>query len=327
MQRLSFFKLGALLSGAVVVIMLVVYFLLDHQQEPLHMDARARSQAGGSFIDLSMGSTHYQLLGSETGELVVLIHGGMVSGMYAWKHNAKALAREGYQVLLYDLYGRGYSDRVEADYSPQLFFGQFRELIDSLDIHQPFYLAGLSLGSMVAIDYSHAHPQQVKKLVLISPAARGKFKLRPVLRYPLISELLMTAWWRPRAINRQMEEFYRPGDFSDYRAELEKMAGYKGYKASNRSTWLHTLSVNMETEIARIGRQGTPVCLILGKHDPYVAPDEAAVYQALLPQLETYHIEEAGHIVNFEKADTVNRIMSRFFSESLPGQPILSRGH
>lgn len=327
MKRLSFFKLGAILLVTVLSGLLLAYLFLDHQQEPYLMDADARAQAPGRFINLSMGPTHYQLLGPESGELVVLIHGGMVSGMYAWKYNAEKLAQEGYRVLLYDLYGRGYSERVQADYTPQLFFGQFRELLDSLQIHEPFNLAGLSLGSMVAIDFSQTHPQQVKNLVLISPAARGKFKLRPVLRFPLVSDLLMTAWWRPRAINNQMEEFYRPADFPGYRAELEKMAAYKGYKESNRSTWLHTLTYNMEAEIASIGQQGTPVCLILGKHDPYVAPDEAEVYQSYLPQLEIYQIGEAGHIVNFEKADTVNSIMDHFFSKtSYEQQPLLSSG-
>lgn len=325
MNRFLFFSL--ILLAAMLSLGLAGLWWLNRQQEPLRMDNEARAEATGRFIHLSVGTTHYQLLGPESGEMVVLVHGGMVAGMYAWKHNAEQLAELGYRVLLYDLYGRGYSDRVETDYNPGLFFGQFQELLDSLQIREPIYLAGLSLGSMVAIDFSRKHPGQVKKLMLISPAARGKFNLRPVLRYPLVAELLMTAWWRPRAINRQMEEFYRPQDFPDYRAALEKMAAYKGYKESNRSTWIHTLTYNMEAEIADLGQQGIPVCLILGEHDPYVAPDEARVYRELLPQLQVFHIAEAGHIVNFEKADTVNRIMEQFFTSIEEKEPLLSHEH
>lgn len=318
MKGKKMLKWGLLVLLGSLTLLAGLYFYLDARQEPLSMNQEARVQAPGSFIQLSQGLTHYRLLGPANGELVVLIHGGMVSGMQAWQNNHQALTGQGYRVLLYDLYGRGYSDRLEDAYTPAVFFKQFQELLDALNIHQPFYLAGLSLGSMIAINHSREHPEQVKKLLLISPAARGKFKLNPALKVPLLAEFLLTTYWRPRTIGNQMNEFYRPERFPDYRAGLEQMVRYKGYKASNYSTWVHTLTYNMEPRIAEIGRQQTPVMLILGAHDPYVAPDEALTYQELIPGLKVKVIEEAGHIVNYEQPEKVNRLMIQFFSSSPP---------
>lgn len=299
------------------LLLTLAMLFLDSQQEPLVMNEKARQKAPGQFQLLSKGLTHYRLEGPESGELVILIHGGMVSGMFAWEKNFRFLTEKGYRVLMYDLYGRGFSERTEEAYTPELFFRQFQELTDSLHINKPFYLAGLSLGSMVAIDYAKKYPQEVKKLMLLSPAARGKFKVRPVLKVPILNNLLMTAYWYPRTVNSQMQEFYEPEKFPDYEKKLREMIRYKGYKSSNYSTWIHTLTYNMEPSIAEIGKGEIPVALVLGEHDPYVQPDEADVYKKLIPQIYVFVIAEAGHIVPFEKPDEVNHLMLRFFS----GQP------
>lgn len=304
---LGLLALGALLSS-------IIYYFLDRQQEPYQMDEDSRRNAPGNFVNLSHGITHYRLEGPEDGDLVVLIHGGMVSGMFAWEKNYSYLAEKGFRVLMYDLYGRGYSQRIKEDYTPALFFNQFEELLDSLQIQQSFSIAGLSLGSMVAIHYTQQNPQEVKKLMLLSPAARGKFKVQPVLRVPVLNKLLMTAYWYPRTVNKQMQEFYQPQHFSDYEEKLREMIRYKGYKSSNYSTWLHTLTYDMESAIKEIGNSGTPTSLVLGEHDPYVQPDEAITYKQLIPAIEVYTIPEAGHVVNFEKSDSVNQLMVQFFS-------------
>ena len=307
-----------LLAGG-LLLLAGLYVYLDAQQEPLQMNEQARAHAPGQFVQLSRGVTHYRMLGPKTGELLVLIHGGMVSGMHAWEPNQHFLAAQGYRVLMYDLYGRGYSDRIKGKYTPELLFQQFEELLTALKIQKPFYLAGLSLGSMVAINHTRRNPGQVKKLMLISPAARGKFALHPALKVPVLSDFLLTTYWRPQAIQSQMNEFYQPEKFPEYRTRLEKMARYRGYKAANYSTWLHTLTYNMDGPLAEIGAQGTPVLLLLGAHDPYLNADEALAYKNLIPGLKVKEIAHAGHIVNYEQAAAVNQLMLDFFSPSRNG--------
>lgn len=316
MKTIRYFRWILFLAIGGIFLILALYYYLDRQQEPLLMDSEAQLSAAGKFVNLSHGYTHYRLMGPADGELVVLIHGGMVSGMFAWEKNYRSLLDNGYRVLMYDLYGRGYSERVEVPYTPELYFRQFEELLDSLQVQEPFYLAGLSLGSMPAIDYTARHPEQVKKLMLISPAARGLLKLHPLLEVPLLSDLLMTFYWQPRAVDEQMKEFYKPENFPEYKEALEEMSRYKGYKSSNYSTWIHTLTFNMEEIIREVGKEKTPVALVLGAHDPYITPKEASVYEEMVPHLQFFMVEEAGHVTNFEAPEKVNEIMLRFFQTS-----------
>ena len=65
--------------------------------------------ASHAFVDLPSGRTHYEAIGA--GPAVILIHG--VSGpLQTWEKTATALVDAGYRVIRYDLFGRGFSDRL-----------------------------------------------------------------------------------------------------------------------------------------------------------------------------------------------------------------------
>ena len=92
------------------------------------LDENARKEAPGSFIKLRMGYVHYQLEGPETGELIVLVH-GFSSPMVVWDKIYESLIQSGYRVLRFDLYGRGYSDRITTTYDHNLFTNQLLSLL------------------------------------------------------------------------------------------------------------------------------------------------------------------------------------------------------
>lgn len=79
----------------------------------IRMTPEVRSEAEGSFATLSQGDTHYTWIGPLRGPVAVCIH-GMTTPSFVWHGLAKGLAAWGYRVLIYDLYGRGYSDRPVA---------------------------------------------------------------------------------------------------------------------------------------------------------------------------------------------------------------------
>ena len=77
------------------------------------LDAAARAGVPGRFVTLSRGVTHVDVRGPDSGRTVVLVHGFSVP-YYIWDSTATALAAQGYRVIRYDLYGRGWSDRLPA---------------------------------------------------------------------------------------------------------------------------------------------------------------------------------------------------------------------
>jgi pimeloyl-ACP methyl ester carboxylesterase len=69
-----------------------------------------RESLSGEFIKISDGVVHYELEGPSNGDLVVLVH-GFSAPFFVWDPTFKFLVNNGFRVLRYDLFGRGYSDR------------------------------------------------------------------------------------------------------------------------------------------------------------------------------------------------------------------------
>lgn len=119
----------------------VAYGIWSNPEEaPLDEAARAGSE--GQFVTLSRGMTHYDVAGPDSGRVVVLLHGFSVP-YYIWDPTSAALAEAGYRVLRYDMYGRGLSDRPDADYTLAFYDAQLMELLDSLRIESPVDIAGV----------------------------------------------------------------------------------------------------------------------------------------------------------------------------------------
>ena len=105
------------------------------------MGARARRDAPGSFVTLSQGVTHYRWLGARTGPVAVCVH-GLTTPSPVWEAAAETLGQLGYRVLVYDLYGRGYSDRPRGTQDADFFARQLSDLLEDQGIEGAITLLG-----------------------------------------------------------------------------------------------------------------------------------------------------------------------------------------
>lgn len=109
----------------------------------------------------------------------VLLHGHSMSAAF-WFRNMDDLAAQGYRVLAPDLLGWGRSGRPRfhghtADHSVDWYLRSLSAVLSALS-SGPALLVGHSLGAYLAMEYTARNPQNVQKLVLVSPAAA----VRPV---------------------------------------------------------------------------------------------------------------------------------------------------
>ncbi|KAF8209214.1 Alpha/Beta hydrolase protein [Mycena galopus ATCC 62051] len=128
---------------------------------------------GGAYVQLPMGRVRYWLIGPPSGKKIVLIHGIRIPAL-AFTRIAPILAEAGYRVLLYDLYGRGYSDvPQDAVYDPQLYVVQLALLLQHLHWTR-VRLVGFSMGGAIAASFVAAFPALVERdVVLIASAGAG----------------------------------------------------------------------------------------------------------------------------------------------------------
>ena len=64
------------------------------------------------------------------------------------------LLENGYKVLVYDHYGRGYSSRPKVKYTKSLYVDSLNELIESQKIDEKVNLVGYSMGGPIVAGFS-----------------------------------------------------------------------------------------------------------------------------------------------------------------------------
>lgn len=120
------------------------------------------SQAG--LFDRGGAALNYRIEGSGPRPLVC-IH-GVGSYREAWDGVIAGLSDD-FRILTFDLRGHGHSSRVKGRYEIDDFVGDALALADHAGFGQ-FDLAGFSLGGLIAQRIALAHPQRVRRLVLLS---------------------------------------------------------------------------------------------------------------------------------------------------------------
>ncbi|KAI1844281.1 hypothetical protein JX266_009572 [Neoarthrinium moseri] len=120
------------------------------------------------------GNTRVYEFGPEDGRKVLFLHGISTSCM-TLSDIAHGLAAKGCRVMLYDLFGRGYSDGIgDLPFDTRLFTAQILLVLASSPLSwtgtDAISIVGYSLGGGIAVNFAAAFPHMVASLVLLAPA-------------------------------------------------------------------------------------------------------------------------------------------------------------
>lgn len=236
------------------------------------MNAARRRNAPGQFVRLSRGLTHYQWLGAGTGPVAVCVH-GLTTPSFVWGPVAEGLGRLGYRVLVYDLYGRGYSDRPKGDQDSAFFIAQLDELLRDQGIEGEITLLGYSMGGAIAAAFAAAQAGRIRQLVLLAPAGLGH-ELGPIAdlaaKHDLFGRWLMLGFypmWLRRALEAERGLPSAIDDMVDRQIAETRMHGFApAVLASLRGI----LSEDLEPAHRAIARAGLPVLAIWGERDEVI---------------------------------------------------------
>ncbi|KAH9905363.1 Alpha/Beta hydrolase protein [Xylariomycetidae sp. FL2044] len=113
--------------------------------------------------------------GPEDGEKVLFVHGDATPCLI-FANIAQGLVDAGYRVLLFDSWGRGYSDTpLGVRHDERLFASQILLALTSSPLSwigggSTFSIVGFSLGGPISLTFAAAFPLSVQSLVLLGPA-------------------------------------------------------------------------------------------------------------------------------------------------------------
>lgn len=280
------------------------------------LDESTRKEAGGSFIKLKDGTTHYELSGPENGKTIVLVHGFSVP-CFIFDPTFDFLTKAGFRVLRYDLIGRGYSDRPKTAYKIDLFVRQLRDLLEALNLPQ-VNLLGLSMGGPITASFIDQNPQVVDKFILIDPAGAKRVTLSLLLeavKLPIFGELALGLFGSGSMVKGIASDMFDPELVEHFQAQYKIQMQYKGFKYAILSTMRNRMLESFAETYARVGKLKKPTLLIWGKNDTTVPFKNSAEILKAIPHAEFHPIENCGHIPHYEKPEIVNKVLLEFLSK------------
>jgi pimeloyl-ACP methyl ester carboxylesterase len=125
-------------------------------------------------VETSFGDTFVSISGDAAAGPLVLLHGSG-SSTAEWGGDIEILAAN-FRTFAVDLVGEpGRSAPTRADLGAGEMAQWLGEVMDGLSLATA-HVAGISLGSWVAVDFAARRPERVQRLVLRSPAGIGRVK-------------------------------------------------------------------------------------------------------------------------------------------------------
>ncbi len=297
--------------AALLGLLIAAPLVLDPEHRTL---SEARQEAGGTFIDLSRGSVHYELSGDPAGEVVVLVPGFSVP-CFTYDKVYDALA-EDHQVLRYDHFGRGLSERLGEVHDLDLLVGQLRELLDRLPISGPVTLVGHSMGGVVVSRFALDHPERVKRLVLVDPVGYPmpvSVTARMVL-VPGLGEYLMSVIGHGSLTGRMPSNF--AGSYPETDVQFEAALHIEGSKRALVSSMRTILFEDHSALYATLGeRLAVPGLLYWGDEDAVIPYDNHRRLLEDVPSLAFQSMPGSGHTPQYEDPDRFLERLSAFLSQ------------
>ncbi len=293
------------LVGMLTLFMIISYLAVTANEEALTDDIRGK--LSGSVVKLEQGSIYYSWHGPENGPVLVLVH-GFSTPQFVFDKNVPVFTKAGFRVLVFDHFGRGYSDRPEGTYDEDFFDKEMTDLFAALKITKPVYLLGYSLGGGIATVFTARHPELVKKLILAAPVG---FMNKPsgqnaLLLVPLLGEYLFAMVGKDSLISdfkREEKQGYATEKMVRLFAEQFRYKGaWKAMLATLRNYPMHNLKSYYQT----IGEQKKPVLLLWGTEDESVFFDGAKKVAAAIPLVKLKSFKGVTHSLVYSHSKMIN---------------------
>ena len=256
------------------------------------------------------------------GEKTLLFVHGLSSNLDSWKKNIAGLSSD-YRCIAVDLPGYGKSSRSKTDYSLAEYADILNEMVEKMGLENVI-LAGHSMGGQIAMHSVLKYPDSYKKLILIAPAGIETFKAEEaaVMKASYTPAMVVATSDEQVLANYKLNFYSFPEDAQamvDDRIAMKSAADFPEY-AETVVNNIHAMLA--EPVIDRIGEIEVPVLMIFGKNDmlipnKYFHPSESIdslieTSREKFNNIEVRTINEAGHFVNFEQAEKVNKEIRDF---------------
>jgi 3-oxoadipate enol-lactonase len=250
---------------------------------------------------------HYQIDGQPQGTPLVFIN-SLGCDLHIWDQ-VVYLFKDQYRIIRYDKRGHGQSDTPPGPYTIRDHSNDLADLLSELKVDRAI-LVGISVGGLIALDFTLLHPGIVRALVLCDTAPK-------IGTTELWNERILTVHERglvamgEAVISRWFTPAFKENRFSDYQEWLDMLyrTPLEGYVATCAALRDADLSG------AILGTIPVPTLVICGEQDVVVSPAQTKEWAAFIPQARVTVIEGAAHLPCIEQPKLMGNVIGKFLRE------------
>ncbi|GAB4192671.1 MAG: alpha/beta hydrolase [Coleofasciculaceae cyanobacterium] len=253
----------------------------------------------------------YTIQGSSENDTLLLI-AGFDSDSLTWAAMMRSLVEQ-YQVLRFDNRGIGQSSAPDSPYSLKQIADDAVALLDYLHISQ-VHVAGHSMGGQIAQELTLAHPEKIQSLILLSSWASRDEKFNALMELfgDLTQQLEGTLYQKVLLPWLFTDAFYStPGAME----QLISMIENQPFPPTSHGLYHQSRAILTSDTSDRITHIHCPTLVMVGKEDLITPVKFSQQLAQSIPNAELVILEQGGHALMVESADTVANVMLDFLAK------------
>lgn len=307
------FKYLLITFAALITLFIAAILLLYQPDIPVEKLKATYANEASKFMDLMGMQVHYRDEGNASDSIpLVLIH-GTSAFLQTWDACTAEWTKD-HRVIRMDMPAFGLTGPApDNDYSIGRYVDFLHQFLQKLRVGQ-CYLAGNSLGGLIAFSYAAAYPDEVQKLILVDaagyPIENAKGSLAFTLgRIPVVKQLLKIV--TPASVVRKsMEDVY--GNKALVTDALVKQYRDMACREGNRNALLIRLNNPQSGDTSIVPEIKVTTMILWGDLDFLIPLDNAYKFQRDLPNDTLVVLKGIGHVPMEESPEKVIPLVKNF---------------
>lgn len=241
------------------------------------------------------------------GEPLVLIMGLGADGSL-WEEHVKVYEKH-FRCILVDNRGAGRSDKPSGPYTTAMMAEDTAGLMDALGMTSAS-VAGISMGSAIAQQLALAHPEKVRRLLLISSWGRCDRYMKDVFEHFHRVRAVAT----PEHFMQLLQLWiFAPGRFNTHYHELLSGRAEAPYNPMPPHAFAAQCAACISHDaLDQLGEITAPALLTVGDADIFTPPRHSQAMAERMPNSELLVFPGLGHCHHWEDLETFNASTTEF---------------
>ncbi len=281
------------------------------------------------FVDTDDIRMHYVFAGS--GPPVLLLH-GFPEHWYSWRYQIDALSDAGFSAIAPDMRGYGKTDKPERGYDTDTLVADVAGLAKGLGLER-YSIVGHDWGAPIAW-LCAMHLPDVEKLAIVNGPHPGIYVQNLLTTSQFIKSWYIYMFQIPGVAERLLSrDNYRsirtifkdaqrraPESISD--EDVERLTDAMKIPGSLRSGLQYYRQLLRQSPLSswkKLKKVSVPTSVTWGLKDSALVPDTRKKLEKWVSgPLDLNYIDDAGHFVQQERPDEINRILTGFLQKKSP---------